>query len=216
MLRGKLSTNRPLSKTPPSHNPTQCWALTLTNTKKEHSEEEEEEEEEEGEEEGEEEEEIPRQLCHMSGAEVVEWVGQLQEVWTPAPSHRLLLQLVVAPDGSFTDAERLQLYDLMLLQLARPGWKQQGTEEKGVVGQAEVKEGQQQQQAARCLPPVAADLVLGKLTGQMLSRCLWCGAICVGQWTLSGLHPSPWLGLTPHWRRLGRRYVRASSQHKAR
>jgi hypothetical protein len=102
---------------------------------------------------------FPRLTCRMPGAQVVAWVEQLQEMWWAEESHRLLLQLLMAPEqsGAFTAAQRRKLYDLMLLQLARPAWGEQGGGEK-----VEEVEGEQQQ-PAKCLPPAAADMVLGLL-----------------------------------------------------
>jgi hypothetical protein len=88
---------------------------------------------------------VPHLTCSMSSAEVVDWLSRLQLVWSPQQTCGLLLQLLQAPTAprALLKADRLQLYDLLLLQVARPGWEPQ--------------------QQAAAFPPAAADVVLGLL-----------------------------------------------------
>jgi hypothetical protein len=126
---------------------------------------------------------IPRLTCHMSGSEVVAWSEQLQAVWAPAHSHRLLLQLLVTPlgKGMFSAAARLKLYDLLLLQLARSGWPPQ----QQVMGGTE----QQQQQLDVRLPPAAADVVLGLLPDAATSNAAAVQVLVVWRHVCGTLQP---------------------------
>jgi hypothetical protein len=110
---------------------------------------------------------FPKLTCRMSGAEVGVWLEQVQAVWPPPQSHRLLLQLLMTPDlfGMFTAADRLQLYDLLLLQLARSEWplQQQQVMEGGDQQQEHKQQQRHHQQVDVRLPAAAAEVVLGSL-----------------------------------------------------
>jgi hypothetical protein len=95
---------------------------------------------------------IPELTCRMAAADVIDWVTRLQLVLPPPQAHRLLLQLLQGPNSRtlFKAKGVLRLYDLLLQQLARPGWEAQ--------------------QQAAMLPPAAADVVLGSLRDASKSR----------------------------------------------
>jgi hypothetical protein len=113
--------------------------------------------------------------CAMSRDKVVDWVARLQLVLPPQQTHRLLLQLVQAPDSRKVWLSRgsLQLYDLLLQQLVRPGWEAE--------------------QQVAMLPPAAADVVLGFLRDASKSRAAAAKVLVVWRHVCGVLDPA-WCG----------------------
>jgi hypothetical protein len=118
---------------------------------------------------------VSQLTCRLAAPEVVEWVTRLQLVLPPQQAHRLLLQLLQAPDSRkvLLSAGILQLYDLLLLQYTRPGWEAQ--------------------QQAAALPPAAADVVLVSLRDASKSRAAASKVLAVWRHMCGTLEPA-WCG----------------------
>jgi hypothetical protein len=76
--------------------------------------------------------------CRMSSAEVVEWVTQLQLVLPPQQTCYLVADMLEVGASTLRKTHMLQLYGLMVQQLAKPGWEvqqqqQQQEEEDGLM-----------------------------------------------------------------------------------
>jgi hypothetical protein len=114
--------------------------------------------------------------CSMSGAEVMEWVTRLQLVLPPQLTCDLLLQLLLqAPSKprALLKADVLQLYDLLLQQLARPGWEPQ--------------------QQAASMPPAAASALLRLLPDASKSPAAATKVLVVWRHMCGALDPA-WCG----------------------
>jgi hypothetical protein len=111
----------------------------------------------------------------MTRAEMIEWVARLQLVLPPRETCGLLVQLLQAPTTprALLKADLLQLYDLLLQQLARSGWEAQ--------------------QQAASLPPAAADVVLRLLPDASKSRSAATKVLVVWRHMAGALDPA-WCG----------------------
>lgn len=118
---------------------------------------------------------LPAFTCHMSSAEVVGWVSRLQLVLPPQQTCSLLLQLLQDPANprALLKHDLLQLYDLLLQQVARTGWEAQ------------------QQKAV--LAPAAADVVLSLLPKTSTSRSAAAKVLVVWRHMTGALDPA-WCG----------------------